>query len=132
MNYCIFQTWVMFVKPSQIKYYLEKLQNYFAFPALIGKQADIYLYAIPIFRRVILTFPASREQDEEEYISTSKAAIPVFLICHLQCWSKPLISLYCFWLALFVKQLKKGGNLCFLHKEKVGGKRGIKAFILFC
>lgn len=85
MTYCIFQTGVILVKASKIKYFLKKLLNYFAFPAVTGKQAGIYLYAIPIFRKDILTFSASREYDEEEYISTSKAAIPIFLILHLQC-----------------------------------------------
>lgn len=85
MTSCIFQTGVILVKLSQIKYFLKKLLNYFAFPTVIGKQADIYLHAIPIFRKDMLTFSASREQDIEEYISTSKAAIPVFLILCLQC-----------------------------------------------
>lgn len=85
MIYCIFQTGVILVKPSQIKYFLKKLLNYFAFPAVTGKQADIYLYAIPIFRKDMLTFSASREYDEKEYISTSKATIPIFLVLHLQC-----------------------------------------------
>lgn len=72
----------MLVKPSQTKYFFKKLLNDFAFPGVFGKQAYITLCAISIFRKNILTFSASREQ--EEYISTSKGPIPVFLILHLQ------------------------------------------------
>jgi len=85
MTYCSFQTGVLLVKPSQRKYFLKKLLDYFAFPTVIVKQAGIYLYAIPMFRKGIQTFSASRECDEVEYISTSKPATPVFLILNLQC-----------------------------------------------
>lgn len=129
MTYCIFQTGVMLGKPSQMKYFFKKLLNYSAFPGVFRKQACIPLHAISIFRRAILTLSASREQ--EECISTSKGAIPVFLILHLQSWARPLKHDY-FRLTFFGKKLAKGNTeeiRFFLHKEKVERTGEIKAFI---